>query len=161
MGTIDVPSNAILLKIIFNPSHYDHFNYPDLVLISPNREEDWYDSVKFGEDGYGDVQGTDGNGNSYTGYLSDPEVMEINNPAQGIWMVGVYLQYDGDVFYTLESNFNIVQSAGEFIFKEEDPDDEEDHEDDDENEDEEDSEEEEDHEDDEDDEVDEDGIHDY
>lgn len=114
LGTIDIPSGASLLQVTFMASHYDEDNYSDLVLISPNNEV--YDYVRFRGDGIGDVDVTDVDGNSYTGYTSDPEVMKIHNPVSGIWMVGVYPQYEiGDVSYKLSANFNIVKFADEVV----------------------------------------------
>lgn len=106
LGTIFVPGGSSSLKVTLDPSANDIDGYPDLVLISPDNE--WYDYDRFSYDD---------NGNFYSGYESDPEIMEIFNPLSGAWKVGVYRHYEdiGEVSYTLEANFEIIASAGEII----------------------------------------------
>lgn len=101
-----------MLKVTFNPSVTSANYYPDLILISPDRAKDWYDYERFRRDRDGDGNGTNADG-SYTGYTSNPEVMEIYNPASGTWIIAVYPQDEGDISYTLEAT--IVKSAGETI----------------------------------------------
>ena len=103
LGRISVQDGVPQLDVLFEVSEVGLLGYPDLVLISPT--DRYYDYSDFS--GSPDP-GTDGEGNSYSGYMSNPESMTILNPESGIWQVGAYPS-DTDVTYTITSNLPILQ----------------------------------------------------